>query len=116
MSLLTPENLPEVLTAAAGVIAAIGGITWWRLRGEPPKPGSPDAAALALAENTRATLAMVEAMKAQNTHFAENNDMFRTIGQKVDTLARDFADMRHDAGESKAHLAAIRDALNRRAP
>lgn len=114
MPLLTPENLPEVLTAVAGVIAAIGGITWWRVRSEPPKPGTPDAAAVALAENTRATLAMAEAMKAQNTHFAENNEMFRAIGQKVEVLAKDFSDMRHDTSESKGHLASIRDALNRR--
>ena len=116
MPLLTPENLPEVLTAVAGVIAAIGGFTWWKVRSEPPKPGTQDAATLALAENTRATLAMVEAMKAQNTQFADNNEMFRAIGQKVDGMARDFADMRHDGSESKSHLSAIRDALNRRAP
>lgn len=114
MSLLTPENLPAVLTAIAGIIAAVGGVTWWRLRSEPPKPGSPDAAALAMAENTRATRELVEAMKSQNGHFAENNEMFRAIGQKVDGMARDFSDLRHDGAESKGHLGAIRDALNRR--
>jgi len=35
---------------------------------------------------------------------------------KVDGMARDFAEVRHDMAESKNHLAAIRDALNRRAP
>ena len=114
LSLITPENLPGILTALGGLLGGGGILTWWRVRREPPKPGTPDAAALALAENTRATLAMVEAMKAQNTHFADNNEMFRTIGQKVDGMARDFTDMKHDASESKAHLAAMRDALNRR--
>lgn len=113
--LLTPENLPAVLTAVGTVIAAVGGITWWRARGEPPRPGTPDAVALALAENTKATLAMVDALKGQNTHFADNNDMFRAIGGKIDALARDFADIKHDTSESKGHLAAMRDALNRRA-
>lgn len=114
LSLITPENLPGILTAVGTILGGGGILTWWRVRREPPKPGTPDAAALALAENTRATLAMVEAMKAQNTHFADNNEMFRTIGQKVDGMARDFAEMRHDGAESKAHLAAIRDAVNRK--
>lgn len=114
MSLITPENLPAVLTGLGALIAAAGGVTWWRVQKEPPKPGTPDAAVNALAENTRALLAMADAMKAQNTHFADNNDMFRAIGQKVDGMARDFTDMKHDASESKAHLAAMRDALNRR--
>jgi hypothetical protein len=114
LQLITPENLPGVLTAVFTFLGGGGILTWWRIRREPPKPGSPDAAVAALAENTRALLAMADAMKAQNTHFADNNDMFRAIGQKVDGMARDFTDMKHDASESKAHLAAMRDALNRR--
>ena len=121
MALLTPENLPQVLIGIGAIITAVGGITWWRIQREPPKPGSPDAAAVALAENTRAMLAMVDAMKvmvdamkAQNTHFAENNEMFHSMGQKVEGMARDFADIKHDTSESKGHLAAMRDALNRR--
>lgn len=114
MSLITPENLPAVLTAIGGMIAAIGGITWWRSRNDPPKPGTTDAAAVALAENTRATLAMVEALKDQNANFAENNEMFRAIGHEVGAVARDLADMRRDLAASKDHLASIRDAQNRR--
>lgn len=114
LSLITPENLPEILTAIGVIITAIGGVTLYRVQKEPPKPGTPDAVALALAENTRATLAMADAMKGQNDHFADNNDMFRAIGHKVDGMARDFAEMRHDGAESKAHLAAIRDAVNRK--
>jgi hypothetical protein len=49
---------------------------------------------------------MVEAMKAQNTHFADNNEMFKALGPVL-------SDLRHDGADSKAHLAAIRDALNR---
>jgi len=111
---ITDDNLPAVLTAIAAIIGAVGGITWWKVRSEPPRVGSPDAAAAALAENTKAVMAMVEAMKSQNTHFADNNDMFRAIGQKVDGMARDFTDIKHDTAESKGHLAAMRDALNRR--
>lgn len=114
LSLITPENLPDILIGVGAIITAFGGWTLWRVQKEPPKPGTPDAAALALAENTRATLAMVEAMKAQNSHFADNNEMFRAIGHKVDGMARDFAEMRHDGAESKGHLASIRDALNRK--
>lgn len=107
LSLITPENLPEVLIGIGAVITAIGGFTLYRVQKEPPKPGTPDAVAMALAENTRATLAMIEAMKGQNTHFAENNEMFKALGPML-------SDMRHDGAESKAHLASIRDALNRR--
>lgn len=107
LSLITPENLPEVLIGVGAVITAIGGFTLYRVQKEPPKPGTPDAVAMALAENTRATLAMIEAMKGQNTHFAENNEMFKALGPML-------SDMRHDGAESKAHLASIRDALNRR--
>ena len=105
-SLITPENLPHVLAAFGGLITAIGGLTVWRAWKEPPKPGSPDAAMLALAENTQAVRAMVEAMKSQNTHFADNNEMFKALGPVL-------SDLRHDGADSKAHLAAIRDALNR---
>lgn len=114
MSLITPDNLPEVLAAIGAIIAAIGGITLYRVQKEPPKPGSPDAAAVALAENTKAVLAMSEAMAGQNGHFADNNQMFRALGPVLATLASDMATMKHDLGEAKGHLASIRDSLNRR--
>ena len=110
LSLITAENLPQVLTAIGGLLGAGGLVTVVRIwRNPTPKPGTPDAAMVALGENTRATLAMVEAMKAQNTHFADNNEMFKALGPVL-------SDMRHDGADSKAHLAAIRDTLNRRAP
>lgn len=107
LSLITPENLPDILIGVGAIITAFGGWTLWRVQKEPPKPGTPDAAALALAENTRATLAMVEAMKAQNSHFADNNEMFKALGPML-------SDMKHDMAETKANTAAMRDALNRR--
>ena len=112
--LLTPENLPATLTAFAGLITAIGGGVLWKVRKEPAKAGTSDAALAALAENTRATLAMAEAMKAQNDHFGANNQMFRAMGPMVSGLARDIADIRHDTADSKSHLSGIKDALNRR--
>jgi hypothetical protein len=120
LSLITPENLPHILTAVGTILGGGGILTWWRVRREPPKPGSQDAATLALAENTQATRELVAAvremvvgMKTQNTHFADNNDMFRAIGGKVEGMAKDFSDIKHDTSESKGHLSAMRDALNR---
>ena len=108
LSLITAENLPQVLTAIGGLLGAGGLVTVIRIwRNPTPKPGTPDAAMVALGENTRATLAMIDAMKSQNTHFADNNEMFKALGPVL-------SDMRHDGADSKSHLAAIRDALNRR--
>ena len=107
--LLTPENLPATLTAVSLIITAVGGVVLYRVQKEPPKAGSQDAAAVALAENTKA-------LQSQSAHFEDNNDMFRAVLGKVDGMARDFAEVRHDMAESKGHLASIRDALNRRAP
>lgn len=108
-TLLTPENLPATLTAVSLIITAVGGLVLYRVQKEPPKAGSQDAAAVALAENTKA-------LQSQSANFEDNNDMFRAVLGKVDGMARDFAEVRHDMAESKGHLASIRDALNRRAP
>lgn len=114
LQLLTPDNLAGVLTAVGMLITAIGGVILYRVQKDPPKPGTADAAIVALAENTKATMHMADALKGQNTHFADNNEMFKAIAPHVATLARDMTDMRHDMAEAKAHLAAMRDALNRR--
>ena len=100
MPLITPENLPEVLTAAGALIAAIGGLTWWRARSEPPKPGTPDALATALVQNT-------DAQKAMGGQFGENLKLFAATLKATEEIARDI-----DA--CREHLASIRDALNRR--
>ena len=107
--LLTPENLPATITAVSLIITAVGGVVLYRVQKEPPKAGSQDAATVALAENTKA-------LQSQSANFEDNNDMFRAVLGKVDGMARDFAEVRHDMAESKNHLASIRDALNRRAP
>jgi uncharacterized membrane-anchored protein YhcB (DUF1043 family) len=107
--LLTPENLPATLTAVSLIITAVGGVVLYRVQKEPPKAGSQDAAAVALAENTKA-------LQSQSANFEDNNDMFRAVLGKVDGMARDFSEVRHDMAEAKGHLASIRDALNRRAP
>ncbi len=106
LSLITPE----LLTAIGGLLGTGGVIALVRVWREPsPKPGSPDAAAVALAENTKA-------LQSQSANFEDNNDMFRAVLGKVDGMARDFAEVRHDMAEAKGHLASIRDALNRRTP
>lgn len=107
LSLITPENLPGILTAIGGLLGGGGILTWWKVRREPPKPGTPDATALALAENTKATLAMVEALKAQNAQFGDNNKLFGQVLHHVDGMAKDFT-------EARQHLAAIREQGNRR--
>jgi ABC-type transporter Mla subunit MlaD len=113
LSLITPENLPGVLTGIGGIFAAIGGATLWRVYREPPKPGTPDAAAVALADNTKATLAMVAALNAQTSQFAHNNDLFKQVIALLTAILKDMDDTKHDTAECKAHLAAIRDTLNR---
>jgi hypothetical protein len=115
VSLLTPENLPQVLIAVGGVITAIGGITWYRVQKEPPKPGSPDAAAIALAENTKALLAMADQMDGQNRQFGDNNKLFGEVLHYVDAMARDFAEARKEMTLAREHLAALREQGNRRA-
>jgi len=113
LSLITPENLPGVLTAVFTFLGGGGILTWWRIRREPPKPGTPDAVALALAENTRATLAMADAMKAQNTHFADNNRMFGHITVAADEMAKDQAKMLTEIQRLRENSDMIRDAANR---
>lgn len=107
LSLITPDNLPATLTAIGGLIGGGGLITLIRIRREPPRPGTPDAAAVALAENTKALQAMADALDGQNGHFAANNKMFEAMGPMLGTIV-------HDTAENKSHLAAIRDAMNRR--
>lgn len=114
LNLLTPENLPAVLTGLGALIAAIGGVTWWRVQREPPKPGTPDAAVTALAENTKATRDMAEALKGQNGQFAQNNGLFQQVVGLLTAILKSIDDLKHDTAECKAHLAAIRDELIRR--
>ena len=113
LSLITADNLPEVLTAVGAVIAAVGGVTLYRVQKEPPKLGTKDAAALALAENTRATLAMVDAMKGQNNHFADNNRMFGHITVAADEMVKDQAKILTEIQRLRENSDIIRDAANR---
>lgn len=114
MQLITPENLPGVLTAVFTFLGGGGILTWWRIRREPPKPGSPDAAVAALAENTKALLSQSDQFKANNTLFSSVLALLTTMAKDFADARRDIAEIRHDMAEAKAHLAAIRDALNRR--
>lgn len=112
--LLTPENLPAVMTAAAAILGAVGGITWWKVRSEPPKPGSADAAAVALVENTKASVTLAANMGTMTGQFGDNLRMFSATLEVVKAMAHDIAEARRAAEASRDHLAAIRDALNRR--
>lgn len=115
LSLITPENLPEILIALAAIITAAGGVTLYRVQKEPPKPGSHDAAAIAIAENTKALTDMADQLGAQNAHFGDNNDMFRALGPVLSAMAKDFAEARKEMTLAREHLAAIREQGNRRA-
>lgn len=100
-SLLNADNLAGVLTAIGALITAVGGLTFWRVWREPsPKPGTPDAMAVALAQNTQAS----EAMTGQ---FGENLKLFAATLKATENIERDI-----DA--CREHLSAIRDAVNRR--
>ena len=114
LPLVTPDNLADILIGVAGVITAIGGLTWWKIRNEPPKPGTQDAAVQALAENTKATREMAEALKGQNGQFAQNNGLFQQVVGLLTAILKSIDDLKHDTAECKAHLAAIRDELIRR--
>lgn len=102
------------MTATGGLLGGGGFVTWLKIRREPPKPGSPDAFAVAMVENTKAMQDMVAALRSQNAHFGDNNDMFKALGPVLSAMARDFSEIRHDGSESRILLALIRDALNRR--
>ena len=114
LSLITPENLPGVLTAIGALLAAIGGLTLRRARREPPRPGTADAAAQALAENTRALLALSEQVGAQNRHFGDNNRMFGDVLKLIGEIARDIDEARRELTLAREHLAALREQGNRR--
>lgn len=101
------EGWTTLFVAIGGALGTGGFVALVKAWRNPhPKPGTPDAAAVALAENTAAVRAMAEALKGQNTHFAANNKMFEAMGPLIATIL-------HDTAENKAHLAAIRDAMNR---
>lgn len=112
--LITPENLPAIMTAFGGILGGGGIITLIKVRREPPKPGTPDAAAVAMVDLTKAMQEMVVAMRGQNDHFSDNNEMFKAMGPLVVTVAKELGEIRRETAEGRILLALIRDALNRR--
>jgi len=112
--LITPENLPAIMTAFGGILGGGGIITLIKVRREPPKPGTPDAAAVAMVDLTKAMHEMVAAMRGQNDHFSDNNEMFKAMGPLVVTVAKELGEIRRETAEGRILLALIRDALNRR--
>ncbi len=113
LSAITLESWTALIIAVGALVGTGGLVSLIRAWREPPKPGTPDAAVQALAENTRA-------LQEQGAQFKDNNKLFASVIALLTTMAKDFADtrrdmadMKHDMSEAKAHLAAIRDALNR---
>lgn len=113
LSAITLESWTALIIAVGALVGTGGLVSLIRAWREPPKPGTPDAAVQALAENTRA-------LQEQGAQFKDNNKLFASVLALLTTMAKDFADtrrdmadMKHDMSEAKAHLAAIRDSLNR---
>jgi hypothetical protein len=115
---ITPENFAAVLiaagTGASAVLTAIGGMALWKKRSEPPPPGSPDALTVSLVENTKAMGEMNKAMNQMTGQFGDNLRMFTATVQQLQAIAEDIEETRRAAEASRDHLAAIRDATNRR--
>ena len=122
LSLITPDNLPGVLTAIGALVGGGGLITLRKVWKEPvPKPGTPDAAAVALVENTKALHSMIEKLAEQNEQmdeqtgqFGDNNKLFGQILQLVAGMAHDFAEARREMTLAREHLGVLRDQGNRR--
>lgn len=109
LSLITPE----VLTAIGGILGTGGLVALVRVWREPsPKPGSPDAFAVAMVDLTKSVEKLVAAMQGQNDHFKDNNEMFKAMGPPVSSMGRDIEAVRLHT----ENLGRILDALNRRAP
>lgn len=116
MSLITPENLAEVLVALGALLSGIGGWALWKIRKEPPEIGTPEALKIALAETTAALNALLYSFKGMNGQFEENNKLFNKALALVEALVEESRESRRDLSASREHLSAIRDAINRRGP
>lgn len=97
LSLLTPDNLPGVLTAIAAILSVMSGWALFKVRKEPPPPGTPDALLVALNANTMAQKEIAGQFGANLKLFEETVHVLR--GLQVDTSI------------SREHLNAIREKL-----
>lgn len=104
--MLTPENIPGVLAGIGAILSAVGGWTLWKVRKDPPEPGTLDAVRLALAENTKA-------VQGQTGNFIENMRLFQQLNVTTDRMLHEMEEARRSAEACREHLAAIRDAVNR---
>jgi hypothetical protein len=108
---ITPENFAAVLiaagTGASAVLTAIGGWALWRKQKEPPPVGSPDALIIGLANLTKA-------MDGVHGQFGANLVFFEATVALVREMAKDMEETRRKTEQCEQHLAAIRDATNRR--
>jgi hypothetical protein len=92
------------LLGTGGLIALV---RVWR---EPsPKPGTPDAMAVALAQNTRSQ----EVVAGQ---FGENLKQFAAVNRTADEMLEEMRTARRAMQQAVDHLSAIREQSNRRAP
>ena len=106
MPLVTPDNLAEVLVALGAILSAVGGWTLWKIRKEPPEPGTIDAVRVALAANTKA-------VDGQTANFSANLQLFRELVRLAEKLHHEAEETRRAVETARDHLAAMRDAINR---
>lgn len=107
--MITGSPLADVMIAAGTALAAVLGVILARARKEPPKPGTPDASVVALAENTAATKQLIGLMTVQNGHFGENLTQFRAVVALFHDMLTETRAIREAVQASKEHLNVIRE-------
>ena len=109
LSLITPENLPGVLTAILAALSGVGGWTLWKAKGEPPKAGTLDALLVAMAENTAAQRAIGGQFGANLKLFEEANDGIGGVVSAINGQTDVLKDIRTENRAMREHLNALRD-------
>ena len=104
---LTPDNIPGVLAGIGAILSALGGWTLWRVRKEPPEPGTLEAVRVALAANTAAVM-------GQSGNFSDNMRLFIEMNKLTEKILHEMEETRRASEASREHLSFIRDNLNRR--
>jgi hypothetical protein len=103
-ALITPDNLPAVLTAIGAVLSGVGGWTLWKVRREPPAAGTLDALLIAIAENTAA-------QRAIGGQFGANLKLFEEANEGIGGVVEVLKDIRTENRAMHEHLNALRDKL-----
>lgn len=109
MPYITASPIADVMIAVGTALAAILTAILLRVRKEPPKPGTPDAAVAALIENTTVTKQLIAMFEAMNKQFGSNMDQFVATNAKFDDMLRETRQVREAVQTSRDHLNVIRE-------